>query len=153
MAFGGIISPRVSYRPVSDGLLMAMIEWVSIHHLGAHVKYRLQLDLIVEQSKSTRDGFYLPLKFYVPLSIVSYFNEVQNACFDPFTRSCPQPPSYYHLPLIFAFTLLFIFLALALRLRGLEGDFSKGLALGTIVGLVMFFVFMLGGFWGWDVIL
>ncbi len=33
---------------------------------------------------------------------------------------------------------------------GRERDYSKGLAQGTIVGFMMFFIFMMGGFWGWD---
>ena len=133
---------------------MIMIEWVSIHHLGAQVKYRLQSDLLMEQSKSTRDGFYVPLKFFVPLSIVSYFNEVQNACFGSFhEKPPPTTPHTITYPDICIYIALPFFLALTLRLWGLERDFSKGLALGTIVGLVMFFVFMMGGFWGWDVIL
>tara|TARA_Y100001970_G_C14241323_1_gene865073 strand:- start:3724 stop:4050 length:327 start_codon:yes stop_codon:yes gene_type:complete len=107
----------------------------------------------MEQLKSIRDGFYFPLKIYSPLSIVSYFNEVQNACFDPFTNSCPQPPPYYHLPLIAALFLALTLLVKAWRLRGHERDFSKGLALGTIVGCFMFFILMLGGFWGWENIL
>ena len=55
----------------------------------------------------------------------------------------PQPPSYYHLPLIFAFTLLFLFLGAALMSWGRERDYSKGLAQGTIVGFMMFFIFMM----------
>ena len=99
---------------------------------------------------SIRDGFYLPLKIYAPLSIISYFNEVQNGCFDPFTNSCPQPPSYYYLPLIAALILALTLLANAWRLRSHERDFSKGLALGTVVGAFIFFIFMMGGFWGWN---
>ena len=99
---------------------------------------------------SIRDGFYLPLKIYAPLSIISYFNEVQNGCFDPFTNSCPQPPSYYYFPLIAALFLALTLLANAWRLRSHERDFSKGLALGTVVGASIFFIFMMGGFWGWD---
>tara|TARA_B100000508_G_C11410620_1_gene253067 strand:- start:454 stop:777 length:324 start_codon:yes stop_codon:yes gene_type:complete len=104
----------------------------------------------MERLKSIRDGFYLPLKIYAPLSIISYFNEVQNGCFDPFTNSCPQPPSYYYFPLIAALFLALTLLANAWRLRGHERDFSKGLAFGTVVGASIFFIFMMGGFWGWD---
>ena len=135
-----------------------LVDWGGLLYLSvmcptfycAQVKYRLQSSLIMERLKSIRDGFYLPLKIYAPLSIISYFNEVQNGCFDPFTNSCPQPPSYYYFPLIAALFLALTFLANAWRLRSHERDFSKGLALGTVVGASIFFIFMMGGFWGWD---
>ena len=114
------------------------------------VKNPLQSSLIMEPLKSIRDGFYYPLKIYAPLSIISYFNEVQNGCFDPFTHSCPQPPPYYYLPLIAALLLALALLVNAWSLRSHERDFSKGLVLGTISGAFMFFLFMMGGFWGWD---
>ena len=116
----------------------------------AQVKYRLQSSLVMERLKSIRDGFYLPLKVYAPLSIISYINEVQNGCFDPFTNSCPQPPPYYYLPLIAALFIALALLVNAWRLRSEERDFSKGLVLGTIFGAFVFFLFMMGGFWGWD---
>ena len=114
------------------------------------VKNRLQSGLIMESLKSIRDGFYLPLKIYAPLSIISYINEVQNGCFDPFTNSCPQPPLYYYFPLIAALLLALALLVNAWGLRSHERDFSKGLVLGTIFGVFVFFLFMMGGFWGWD---
>ena len=152
-AMNNITNDVKSLRPNTKGIRWGLVLQVCLADWKYHcaqVKYRLQFDLIMEQLRSVWDGFFAPLKFYVPLSVVSYFNEVQNACFDPFTRSCPQPPSYYHLPLIFAFTLLFLFLGAALMSWGRERDYSKGLAQGTIVGFMMFFIFMMSGFWGWD---
>ena len=101
----------------------------------------------MEGSKSMVEGFNLPLKIYGPLSIISYFNEVYNSCFDPFTRSCPQPPSYYYLPLIIALCLAPTLLVNAWSHWSHERDFSKGLVLGTIVGLLVFFILMSSGFW------
>ena len=107
----------------------------------------------MDKSKSIGDGVYLSMKFYVPLSIISYFNEVKNGCFDPFTRSCQFPPGYI-LPKISAFLLAIILLLYAWENRrgkkSDERDFSKGLVIGTIVGFFLFFVFTMGGFWGWE---
>jgi hypothetical protein len=104
----------------------------------------------MERSKSMWEGFYLSLKIYGPLSIISYFNEVYNSCFDPFTGSCPQPPPYYYLPIIIALCLTPALLVDAWSHWSHERDFSKGLVFGTTVGLLVFFIFMMGGFWGWE---
>jgi len=108
----------------------------------------------MDKSKSLGKGVYLPIKFYAPLSIISYFNEVKYGCFDPFTRSCPQPPAGYYLPKISALLLAIILLLYAWEKRGGqksdERHFSKGLAIGTVVGFFLFFIFTMGGFWGWE---
>ncbi|MAV44459.1 MAG: hypothetical protein CMA30_08315 [Euryarchaeota archaeon] len=111
----------------------------------------------MEKWRAMIKGISISLMLYIPLSIISYFNEVQNACFDPFTNSCPQPPGYYHLPKFAALFLTFHLLRHAWREREDQGnherDLSKGLALGTIIGFFMFFIFTMGGFWGWEHIL
>ena len=109
---------------------------------------------LLHRLKPMRDGFYLSLMLYAPLSIVSYFNEVYNGCFSLFVGNCPRPPAYYHLPRLAALFLTLTLLVYAWRERGDHGShgrgFSKGVVLGTILGALIFLVFWMGGFWGWE---
>ena len=106
------------------------------------------------QLRALGKGLSLPLMVYAPLSVISYFNEVYNGCFELIVGSCPPPPFYYHLPRLAALFLTLTLLRYALKERGDHGSdergFSKGLVLGTILGVLTFLVFWLGGFWGWE---
>ena len=110
--------------------------------------------VIMGQLRAFGRGLSLPLMLYAPLSVISYFNETYNGCFELIVGSCPQPPSYYHLPSIAALFLTLILLMFAWGERGDHGShergFSKGLVLGTILGVLTFLFFWFVGFWGWE---
>ena len=102
------------------------------------------------ENKEFWEGFMHPLKLYLPLSIISYFNESINGyfCFEGW--ECAPPPPYYHLPRIFTFISIFFFLGLALNERGESGDhgvgYAKGVFLGVVFGVLMF-IFFSGAGW------
>ena len=102
------------------------------------------------ESKEFWEGFMHPLKLYLPLSIISYFNESINGYFCFGGWDCPSPPPYYHLPRIFTFISIFFFLGLALNERGESGDhgigYAKGVFLGVVFGVLMF-IFFSGAGW------
>ena len=93
------------------------------------------------ESKEFWEGFMHPLKLYLPLSIISYFNESINGCF----WGCPPYPPYYNLPRIIAFISIFFFIGLALNERGDSGNhgvgYAKGIFLGLVLGVLMFIMF------------
>ena len=93
------------------------------------------------ESKEFWAGFMHPLKLYLPLSIISYFNESINGCF----WGCPPYPPYYHLPRLIAFVSTIYFLGLALNERGDSGNhgvgYAKGVFLGLVLGVLMFIMF------------
>ena len=93
------------------------------------------------ESKEFWAGFMHPLKLYLPLSIISYFNESINGCF----WGCPPYPPYYHLPRLIAFVSTIYFLGLALNERGDSGNhgvgYAKGVFLGVVVGGLIFIMF------------
>ena len=106
------------------------------------------------QLKALGKGLSLSLMVYAPLSVISYFNEVNNGCFELIVGSCPQLPFYYHMPRLAALFLTLTLLSYGWEEGGNHGShergFSKGLILGTILGVLTFLVFSLGGFWGWE---
>ncbi len=86
-------------------------------------------------------GFFRPLKVFITLSIISYFNESIYGCF--MTR-CDFPP-YYHFPRIIAILSTIYFLIIALEERGDSGKHGKGHAKGVFFGTVfgiLIFLFM-----------
>ena len=102
------------------------------------------------ESKEFWEGFMHPLKLYLPLSIISYFNESINGyfCFEGW--ECAPPPPYYPLPKLIALFSLIFFLGLALEERGESGKhgvgYAKGVFLGVIFGVLMF-LFFTGAGW------
>ena len=102
------------------------------------------------ESKEFWKGFICPLKLYLPLSIISYFNESINGyfCFEGW--DCAPPPPYYHLPKLIALFSLIFFLGFALKerfdSRNNDGGYAIGIFLGVVVGVLMF-IFFSGAGW------
>ena len=98
------------------------------------------------ESKEFWAGFMLLMTIYLPLSIISYFNESINGCF----WGCPPFPPYYHLPRLIALVSTGYFLGLALNERGDSGNhgvgYAKGIFLGVVFGVLMF-IFFSGAGW------
>ena len=59
--------------------------------------------------KSSGDGFALSLKIFIPISIISFFNESANGQFCMW-GGCEPSPFYYHLPKIIAMCSIFVLL-------------------------------------------
>jgi len=102
------------------------------------------------ENKEFWEGFMHPLKLYLPLSIISYFNESINGyfCFEGW--ECAPPPPYYPLPKLIALFSLIFFLGLALkeRVKSRNNDpgYAIGVFLGVVVGVLMF-IFFSGAGW------
>ena len=103
----------------------------------------MQVKKIEESRQSGLNGFLLTLKVFLPLSIISYFNESVNGYFCMW-GGCEPPPVYYHLPRIVAILSALFFVLLAWDKRGHsethEGSYSWGVFTGTILGVLMFIV-------------
>jgi len=102
------------------------------------------------ESKEFWEGFMHPLKLYLPLSIISYFNESINGyfCFEGW--ECAPPPPYYPLPKLIALFSLIFFISLALKERFQSGNNGAGYAIGVFVGVVvgvLMFIFFSGAGW------
>ena len=105
---------------------------------------------LANESKEFWAGFMHPLKLYLPLSIISYFNESINGyfCFEGW--DCAPPPPYYPLPKLIALFSLIFFLGLALKERvkskNNDAGYAIGVFLGVVVGVLMF-IFFSGAGW------
>lgn len=97
-------------------------------------------------------GFWHPLKLFLPLSIISYFNEVKNGyfCFEGF--DCASPPSYYPLPKVIALFSIIFFLFVAIV--GVQesddsgnngGGYGAGIVTGIVVGVMIFIILTAAG--------
>ena len=89
------------------------------------------------------NGFILTLKVFLPLSIVSYFNESVNGYFC-MLGPCETPPLYYHLPRMAALGSAIFLLMFAWGNRGNsethKGSFAWGVFGGVIIGFLMFII-------------
>jgi len=86
--------------------------------------------------------------FYaIPLSIISYLNEVKNSCFCPFWCTCPEPPGYYHLPRMIALISSIIIFIWSIK-EQVNGDkkFGFGLFVGLLCSVMIFLTSTLVGF-------
>ena len=101
------------------------------------------------ESKEFWAGFMLLLTIYLPLSIISYFNESINGYFCFGGSDCASPPPYYHLPRLIALISTGYFLGLALNERGDSGNhgvgYAKGVFLGIVLGVLMFIMLSIAG--------
>lgn len=101
------------------------------------------------ESKGFWAGFMLLLTIFLPLSIISYFNESINGYFCFGGWDCAPPPPYYHFPRLIALVSTGYFLGLALNERGDSGNhgvgYAKGVFLGVVVGVLMFILFSAAG--------
>ena len=86
------------------------------------------------------NGFTLSLKIFVPLSIISFFNESANGQFCMW-GGCEPSPFYYHLPKIIAlcFTCILLFLSDSSREKLEEKGYANGILFGMIIGVLIFF--------------
>ena len=96
-------------------------------------------------------GFSIPLAIIIPISIMSYYNEVQNGCISfgfPGSSGCPPDPPGYRIPTGLFFMSNFGFLIYA----GLQYERNPvrtlGMAYGAIAGLVIFVIATISGLWG-----
>ncbi len=89
------------------------------------------------------NGFILTLKVFLPLSIVSYFNESVNGYFCMW-GPCGTPPPYYHLPRLAALGYTIFIIMFAWGNRGdsetHKGSFAWGVFIGVIIGSLMFII-------------
>ena len=96
-------------------------------------------------------GFFRPLKLFLPLSIISFFNESKNGVFCIW-GPCASPPSYFLLPKLIAFISIVPFLMLVLQERGESAKhgegYGKGVFWGVVVGFLMFILLSAWGLWG-----
>ena len=90
--------------------------------------------------KNAWDGLALAMKIYLPLSIISFFNEAINGQFCMWTE-CDYPP-YYAVPRILAMLFGLILLITAgvsrAKLETHKKGYAWGLVLGVIIGIAMF---------------
>ena len=96
-------------------------------------------------------GFSIPLAIIIPISIMSYYNEVENGCIFfgfPGESRCPPDPPGYGVPRGLFCMSNFGFLIYA----GLQYDShpvrTLGMAYGAIAGLVIFVIATISGLWG-----
>ena len=93
-------------------------------------------------------GVFGPVILAIPLSIISYFNEVKNSCFCPFWCTCPEPPGYYNLPRMIALlsSIIILFWSISEQANG-DKRFGFGLFVGLLCSAIMFISATLFGFW------
>ncbi len=102
--------------------------------------------------KGGYNGFALAMIIFIPLSIISFFNESANGCFNIF-GGCEPPPSYYHYPRVLALVSTFSLLLLALprpdsRKSETHGNkYPLGIIPGVILGIIIFMFSSILGFW------
>ena len=89
------------------------------------------------------NGFFRPQKLFLPLSIISFFNESVNGYFCMWGE-CAPPPPYYHFPRIIALIAVIFFFNIAWQERGesenRNNGYAWGIFFGVIFGFLMFFV-------------
>ena len=98
------------------------------------------------QKENSWNGFIRPQKLFLPLSIISFYNESINGYFCMWGE-CTPPPPYYHFPRIIALIAVIFFFGMAWQERGESENRSKGYAwgmfFGVIFGFLMFIVLSL----------
>ena len=96
-------------------------------------------------------GFAIPLAIIIPISIMSYYNEVENGCiffgFPGESRCPPEPPGYRTPTTLFCMS-NFGFLICAVMLYKRNPVRTLGMAYGTIAGVLIFFIATISGLWG-----
>ena len=81
-------------------------------------------------------GVLVVQAMFLPLSFVSYLNELHNFCFTlGGLGGCPEPPVYYRFPILGS---LFLFLGLLMYAYDEKGAYGLGLFMGTLAGAAMF---------------
>ena len=96
-------------------------------------------------------GFAIPLAIIIPISIMSYYNEVENGCISfgfPGSSGCPPDPPGYRTPTNLFFLSNFGLLIYASFQYGTNPIRTLGMAYGAIAGVVIFFIATISGLWG-----
>ena len=101
------------------------------------------------QKENSWNGFIRPQKLFLPLSIISFYNESINGYFCMWGE-CTPPPPYYHFPRIIALIAVIFFFGMAWQERGESGNRSKGYAWGMFFGVIFgFLMFIVLSVMGW----
>ena len=101
------------------------------------------------QKENSWNGFIRPQKLFLPLSIISFYNESINGYFCMWGE-CTPPPPYYHFPRIIALIAVIFFFGMAWQERGESENRSKGYALGMFFGVIFgFLMFIVLSVMGW----
>ena len=101
------------------------------------------------QKENSWNGFIRPQKLFLPLSIISFYNESINGYFCMWGE-CTPPPPYYHFPRIIALIAVIFFFGMAWQERGESEKRSKGYAWGMFFGVIFgFLMFIVLSVMGW----
>ena len=95
-------------------------------------------------------GFSIPLAIIVPISIFSYYNEVENGCISfgfPGSSGCPPDPPGYGVPRSLFFMSNMGLLIYASMQHERNPVHTLGMAYGAIAGLVIFVIATISGLW------
>jgi hypothetical protein len=96
-------------------------------------------------------GFAIPLAIIIPISIMSYYNEVENGCISfgfPGSSGCPPDPPGYRTPTTLFFLGNFGLLIYGSFQYGTNPVRTLGMAYGAIAGVVIFLFATISGLWG-----
>ena len=96
-------------------------------------------------------GFAIPLAIIIPISIMSYYNEVENGCIFfgfPGESRCPPDPPGYRTPTTLFCMSNFGLLICAGMLYKRNPVRTLGMAYGAIAGVLSFFIATIFGLWG-----
>ena len=96
-------------------------------------------------------GFVIPLAIIIPISIMSYYNEVENGCISfgfPGSSGCPPDPPGYRTPTTLFFLSNFGLLIYGSFQYGTNPVRTLGMAYGAFAGVVIFFLATISGLWG-----
>ena len=96
-------------------------------------------------------GFAIPLAIIIPISIMSYYNEIENGCISfgfPGSEGCGPDPPGYRTPTTLFFLSNFGFLIYGSFQYGTNPVRTLGMAYGAFAGVVIFFIATITGLWG-----
>ena len=96
-------------------------------------------------------GFAIPLAIIIPISIMSYYNEVENGCISfgfPGSSGCPPDPPGYRAPTTLFCLSNFGFLIYGSFQYGTNPIRTLGMAYGAIAGIAIFLFATISGLWG-----
>jgi len=96
-------------------------------------------------------GFSIPLAIIIPISIFSYYNEVENGCISfgfPGSSGCGPSPPGYGVPRSLFFMSNFGLLIYASMQHERNPVHTLGMAYGAIAGVVIFVIATISGLWG-----
>ena len=130
-----------------SGLIFSLIFFcgIPLYFIGSFVF------MVVKYRGSFLFGFAIPLAIIIPISIMSYYNEVENGCIFfgfPGESRCPPDPPGYHTPRNLFFLSNFGLLIYGSFQYGTNPVRTLGMAYGAIAGVVIFLFATISGLWG-----